>query len=287
MKSLRFWLAVSFLPWLVLQWAAGNAEPAWAGFPLNVALAAGLVVAVAVGYNEWGERQWMRTLRGAKMACALLLATALWCIAGGLVPPGYEAAWATRLGLKAFTTSWPFLWLIVLLLAHLQLVVLHRLKKHGWRRSGAFLLVHGGTWLALAAGFVGSSDLQDLRAVVGRAEPTRMAYDRQGRLHPLPYSLRLRDFRVERAEADGSVVQFRAKLEVDEQPVDLAVNAPFSCSWNEDLYLLSYDTHSPSVQYCVVQVVREGDKPFLWLGIVCLMVGVVWQTVTSKRMADK
>ena len=57
MKSLRFWLTASFLPWLALQVGVGRAEPAWAGFPLGVALAAGLVVAVTVMHNEGGERQ--------------------------------------------------------------------------------------------------------------------------------------------------------------------------------------------------------------------------------------
>ena len=283
MKSLRFWLTASFLPWLALQIGVGRAEPAWASFPLGVALAAGLVVAVTVMHNEWGERQWMRSLRSARTACGLLLAMAVWCVVGGMVPPGWEAAWAESIGLKEFTTAWPFLWLIVLLLVHLQLVLLHRLKSRGWWRSIPFLLVHGGVWLALGAGFVGSSDLEDWRTAVGRDEPTRTAYDRQGHQHPLPYSLRLRHFEVQRAETDGSVVQFRADVEVDEQPARLAVNAPYRRAWNEDLYLLSYDTHSPVPQYCIVQIVREGDKPFLWLGIVCLMVGVVWQVFTSKR----
>ena len=286
MKSLRFWLIASFLPWLALQIGMGRAEPAWVGFPLGVALAAGLVVAVTVMHNEWGERQWVRSLRSARTACGLLLTMAVWCVVGGLVPPGWEAAWAESIGLKEFTTAWPFLWLIVLLLVHLQLVLLHRLKARGWRRSIPFLLVHGGVWLALGAGFVGSSDLEDWRTAVGRDEPTRTAYDRQGHQHPLPYSLRLRHFEVQRAETDGSVVQFRADVEVDEQPARLAVNAPYRRAWNEDLYLLSYDTHSPVPQYCIVQIVREGDKPFLWLGIVCLMVGVVWQVLTSKRLTN-
>ena len=144
MKLLCFWLIASFLPWLALQIGVGRAEPAWVGFPLGVALAAGLVVAVTVMHNEWGERQWVRSLRSARTACGLLLTMAVWCVVGGLVPPGWEAAWAESIGLKEFTTAWTFLWLIVLLLVHLQLVLLHRLKARGWRRSIPFLLVHGG-----------------------------------------------------------------------------------------------------------------------------------------------
>ena len=103
MKSLRFWLTASFLPWLALQIGVGRAEPAWVGFPLGVALAAGLVVAVTVMHNEWGERQWVRSLRSARTACGLLLTMAVWCVVGGLVPPGWEAAWAESIGLKEFT----------------------------------------------------------------------------------------------------------------------------------------------------------------------------------------
>ena len=166
--------------------------------------------------------------------------------------------------------------LLGLLLAHLECVMLHRLSERGGRK-GAFLCVHGGLWLALTAGMVGSADFYDRRAVVGRDKPTRTAYDRSGRESALAYTLQLREFKVDRNPANGTVEQYEAELAVDGEPVNLRVNHPFAAGLAEDLYLVSYDTLAPQPRYCIVQVVRQPAKYLMVAGIALLMLGVAWR----------
>ena len=262
----------------LLQWAVGNVSPQSLAFPLNWALAVAGVVALWVAHREWGERAWMREFRSVDMACALLTLIGLWCVVGGLLPPMGAESLAGRLGWHDFATSWPFVWLLGLLLAHLECVMLHRLSERGGRK-GAFLCVHGGLWLALTAGMVGSADFSDRRAVVGRDKPTRTAYDRSGRESALAYTLQLREFKVDRNPANGTVEQYEAELAVDGEPVNLRVNHPFAAGLAEDLYLVSYDTLAPQPRYCIVQVVRQPAKYLMVAGIALLMLGVAWRLI--------
>ena len=260
----------------LLRWVVGNVSPQDLTFPLNWALAVAGVVALWVAHREWGERAWMREFRSVDMACALLTLIGLWCVVGGLLPPMGAESLAGRLGWHNFATSWPFVWLLGLLLAHLECVMLHRLSERGGRK-GAFLCVHGGLWLALTAGMVGSADFSDRRAVVGRDKPTRTAYDRSGRESALAYTLQLREFKVDRNPANGTVEQYEAELAVDGEPVNLRVNHPFAAGLAEDLYLVSYDTLAPQPRYCIVQVVRQPAKYLMVAGIALLMLGVAWR----------
>lgn len=260
----------------LLQWTVGNVSPQSLAFPLNWALAVAGAVALWVAHREWGERAWMREFRSVGMACALLTLIGLWCVVGCLLPPMGAESLAGRLGWHDFATSWPFVWLLGLLLAHLECVMLHRLSERGGRK-GAFLCVHGGLWLALTAGMVGSADFFDRRAVVGRDKPTRTAYDRSGRESALAYTLQLREFKVDRNPANGTVEQYEAELAVDGEPVNLRVNHPFAAGLAEDLYLVSYDTLAPQPRYCIVQVVRQPAKYLMVAGIALLMLGVAWR----------
>ena len=127
----------------LLQWVVGNVSPQDQTFPLNWALAVAGVVALWVAHREWGERAWMREFRSVGMACALLTLIGLWCVVGGLLPPMGAESLAGRLGWHDFATSWPFVWLLGLLLAHMECVMLHRLSERGGRK-GAFLCADGG-----------------------------------------------------------------------------------------------------------------------------------------------
>lgn len=266
---------------LLVQALTGGVTPAVMAFPVNVAAAAAALVVLWVAESEWGHTAWLKRLRSGGMACTLLVLTVLWCVAGGLMPQQEVAplqpAWWHALGIHAFTTSWPFVVLLALLLLHLALVLLHRLRQKGLRQQWAFVALHGGLLLTLAAGFLGSADLTDRRAIVTRREATRTAYDAAGLAHPLPWALQLTDFSVERNAADGSPSQFVATLAVNDAPLTLAVNEPQALTWCDDLYLTSYDRSATDgrTAYCIVQLVHNPWKWLSYAGIILLMAGSV------------
>ena len=252
-----------------------SVNPALFASPVGWAMGVGATLLLYVVEKEWGERRLVRFLRSARMATWLLGLTALYCVLGGSLP-----SWSR------FYTTWPFILLLTLLLAHLALVVIHRLRKFSLQRDGAFVLTHGGLWLALFSGMVGAGDMRELQAVVDTRQETTFALDRKrARMVPLGYSLRLKEFVTEQNEADGSPVQYAATVWVDGKLQRIAVNAPLAVSWDEDLYLLNFDrsTGSQVVTSCLLQVVRQPWKHVTLAGIALLMTGTLWMLTKRRR----
>ena len=274
------WLFTTILVLLALQSVFGNVDVRLFEFPVGLLLRMATVVVPFVVERTVGDKAFVKALRSPRMACQLLAVTALWSVVGGSLPQGAEATggamlFLRRLGFLDFTTSLPFVALLVTLLLHLALVVFHRLRSFKPRRDAAFLLIHFGLWLALFSGVFGAADSVELRCAVVKDCATRTAYDSNGRVTMLPYSLQLRDFKIDTNPADGSPVQYSATVLLDSVPVGLAVNSPYSISLCEDLYLMSFDTIGPSAAdyYCILQISRQPSKYPMLAGLVLLLVG--------------
>lgn len=263
---------------VILQLIFGNFEPKMFAFPINFALLASLIAICAVVEREYGKRQWVKALRSTDLSIILLCLIAAWCVAGGCVPQtdAVSSGWLYRTGLTQFATSLPFVGLLALLTVHLTLVIIHRLRRPVLQWGFTFIAAHAGLWLALVAGLLGSADMKDLRCVAMRGQETRTAYDKKGHINALPYAVELKDFRVERSEADHSVVQYEAAISLDGERVTLSVNHPHAATWQDKLYLVSYDHHAADNKpaYCVLQIVRQPWQAPMCLGIALLLFGV-------------
>ena len=284
------WLFTTILVLLALQSVFGNVDVRLFAFPVGLLLGMATVVVPFVVERTVGDKAFVKAFRSPRMACQLLAVTALWSVVGGSLPQGVEATggamlFLRRLGFLDFTTSLPFVALLVTLLLHLALVVFHRLRSFKPRRDAAFLLIHFGLWLALFSGVFGAADSVELRCAVVKDSATRTAYDSNGRVTMLPYSLQLRDFKIDTNPADGSPVQYSATVLLDSVPVGLAVNSPYSISLCEDLYLMSFDTIGPSATdyYCILQISRQPSKYPMLAGLVLLLVGA---GARMKRLKD-
>ena len=252
-------------------------------FPLNLCLLAACLLLLWVVESEGGSRRIVRSLRSLTVSCWLLGILVVWCVVGGLVPPWWAAdgtVWE-MLGFQFFPATWGFQLLLFLLLSHLALVVIHRLRKGQFRHNAPFLLVHLGLLTALTGGLLGVADRVEGRAIVSREAECRTMFLRDGRVVPLGFGMHLTDFSIERNERDGSVAQFSAVIGIDSTAhATLAVNHPYAIGWATDLYLNSYDVRhggqGGAVEYVVVQIVREPGKYAVLAGILQLAAGIVW-----------
>ena len=263
---------------VILQLVFGNLEPRLFAFPINFALLASLIAICAVVEREYGKKQWVKALRSTDLSIISLCLVALWCVAGGCVPQtdAVSSGWLYRTGLTQFATSLPFVGLLALLLVQLTMIIIHRLRRPARQWGFTFIAAHAGLWLALAAGLMGSADMKDLRCIALRGQETRTAYDKKGRINALPYAVELKDFRVERSEADHSVVQYEAAIALDGERISISVNNPHAATWQDKLYLVSYDHNAPDNEtaYCVLQIVRQPWQSPMCLGITLLLLGV-------------
>ncbi|MDY4663333.1 MAG: cytochrome c biogenesis protein ResB [Alloprevotella sp.] len=270
---------------VILQLIFGNLEPKMFAFPINFALLASMIAICAVVEREYGKSQWVKSLRSTDLSIFLLCLIAVWCVAGGCVPQtdAASAGWLYRLGLTGFATSLPFVGLLALLSVHLTLIIIHRLRRPVRQWGVTFIAAHVGLWLALVAGLLGSADMKDLRCVAMRGQETQTAYDKKGHINALPYAVELKDFRVERSEADNSVVQYEATISLDGERVALSVNHPHAATWQDKLYLVSYDHNAADNEtaYCVLQIVRQPWQAPICLGIALLLFGVGGMLLTK------
>lgn len=231
-------------------------------YPLSLILFVVGVAMIAILYTRFGKSRVVQSLlsrRATWFSLGLLVAVGLW------------------LGLQRepASTAWPTVVALLFVLLHLALVTLR-----GWRNENGvrwrFLLNHLGLWLALAAGFWGAPDREELRSIVTRDVPTREVFDSEGRISRVEYELQLIDFEVE-YYADGTPSSFVAQVLVDGQQVAMQVNHPYRRTWNETLYLAGYDTapQGEQVQYCIVEIVRDGWRWLALTGIVMMLAGAV------------
>lgn len=273
---MTLWLFIYLFFFVALQVVTGSGmDLRWMAFPLNGMVAVGLLALLFVATREWDRSRWMRSLRSPRMACRLLVLLTLAGVVGGLLPSGVS-----------FSTSWPFVALLAALIVHLTLVLLHRLRRFSLKRDGAFLLVHGGLWLALVAGFVGAPDKARLRILASRDGEQSAAMDEQGRMVSLPYAMQLLQFHIECSEADGSPVQYRASVAINGSPVELSVNHPHTLGFGEDLYLMNFDPRASEAggeaAWCVLLYERQPWQHLLLAGLLMLLAGVGWMLVRVK-----
>ena len=211
--------------------------------------------------------RWMRALHSQSTACWLIGLTAAVCVVGGCMP----AEWS-------FQSSPVFVSLLVALVVHLSLVIIHRMKIKGVISDWAFLATHVGIWLALVSGLAGACLNEELRVMVTKGYENNEAYDRDYRTVRLPYSLLLKDFRIERDAADATPTQYAATVIIDGKEVaEVAINAPHSMGLGEDIYLVDFNPEGSSgnVNACLMMVERQPMKYPMLAGLSLLLLGAI------------
>lgn len=271
-----YWLAAYISVFVVLQILFGSVDTRLFAFPIGITLGVAWIAILYVMDKEYAHKPWMVSLRSPRTACLLLALTAIFCVLGGSVPQ-----------MAGFTTSLPFVALLLALLTNILLVVFNRLHRFSMRRDAAFLAVHIGLCIALFGGMMGAGDTRELCTLVSQKEDVEKAYDRKGHAVPLDYSLRLISFDIEKNKNDGTPVQYEATVLVGDKLRQIAVNSPLAVSLCEDIYLGSYDIRSDGTPACVLQIVRQPWKYAILAGIVMLLGGVALNLADMTKGGGK
>lgn len=262
-----------------MQLAWGNIDVSTFAFPVGMAMGGALTALLFVAEREYEHRAWMRKLRAPGTAVTLLILITLYCIVGGTFPQ-----------LSGFTTSIPFVAILIALMAHLTLVMVHRARHFASiRRDGPFLVLHGGIWLALFSGMAGAGDTKELRTLLMcnttmdtmEDAAVRTAYDAHGHRVPLSYSLRLQQIDITRSEKDGTPVQYEVTLLIDSTECKVSVNHPYAVKWYEEIYLM--DLNTTGEKGCILLIVQQPWKYVTLTGILLLLAGTVWNLQVHRK----
>lgn len=229
-------------------------------FPASLILGAAFLLLVAAGGLYYSRSRIVRVLSSARTGIGLLLATASITAAEGI--------WSAELH-----HSWPFILLILLLTAHLGLILCRRTAnfRSGWT-DAAFLLNHGGLFLILWGALFGAPDTMEAKLVLHPGEPSRIARTLSGELRPLPFEIRLRDFRIDYYDDGRTPRQFRSDLLIDATAANVEVNRPH----RHEGYLLYQDGYDlREGKYSILLLVRDPWIGIVYAGLLMLAAGSV------------
>lgn len=289
-KRLLF-IILYFLLAIILQVITGNFPLSFFAFPLNIILACIWLFLLWRLYKEGAKLPFTRFLISSDTSILSILLLIGGSLVIGFFPqlsdreaanmPGILAA----LGCYNFMTSWIFIAVLFLLLSNLGLIII-RACYHRILSKKRFLLNHIGLWLALFAGFFGSSDVQILRIPLYSGIPTREAYDMNGVVYYLDYELELSNFEVE-YYPNRVPSHFLAHVRAGDEPVTLEINHPYSYRWGEDIYLTGYDTKGADTSnYCILQIVRQPWKYVIVIGICMMIAGAVLLFINGPKKGN-
>jgi cytochrome c biogenesis factor len=178
--------------------------------------------------------------------------------------------------LTAVASSWPFVFVYLLLLLSLGCVVARSLMGFDIRRWG-FYLNHVGLWLVFAGAGLGRADYRELTVKIPEGETATHGITAEMMPCPLPVALRLDDFRMEEYPS-GMPKSFTSAVTATspddgEEQASIEVNHPYRYgAWA--FYQSGYDRQAGSGSaYSIFKAVRDPWLPVVYAGIVMLALG--------------
>ncbi len=266
-------ISAFFLAAVVLQFTAGDFPVNFFAFPLNLIVLLLWLALVFWSYRDARESFFVKAMLSPKTTVAAISLLVAASLAAGL--------WNAD-----FVHSWIFVSVLFFFMTVLLYVILR-----GWRCFGrvriCFILNHIGLLTAVAAGFFGAPDREDLRMPVFSEWATAEAYIKDGGREYLPYEIMLTDFHAEYHD-NGVPSVYRAQLLVNDEPVTLEVNHPHKLSLTEDLYLASYEQAVGTMpEHVVLQIVRDPWKFLTVMGIIMMLLGALMLFVKGPAAKTK
>lgn len=288
-KSMRYIYTTVYISLAVaMQLLTGNFPVSFLAFPLNIIFAAIWLFILWILYKEYKSSVLTRFLCSSQTSALSIGLFISGCLVIGLFPQLSDATAKTHGGILAslgcynFMTSWIFIAILFLLLSNLGMITIHAFqhrKEARWR----FILNHTGLWLALFAGFFGSSDTQTLRIPIYKDEPAREAFDMNGAAHYLDYEIELDSFAVE-YYPNGRPSRFAANVRLGNEHALLEVNHPYAYRLGEDVYLTGYDVMKGNdSEYCILQVVKQPWKYVIVAGILMMLAGAILLFINGPK----
>lgn len=251
---------------VALQILVGSFPVSLFSFPLNISVFLIWISGMAIIWKSCRKSSFIRfmiTPNATFVAIGLLLTA--------VIVIGFT-------GNRTIVTTWPF----VFILLYFQTVLLFVILR-GWRmptatgaRLGAvrwrFLILHAGLLLTVGFAFWGAPDSDTWRLKAYPGTSVSEAYDAEGQIVILDYSITLIDFEVE-YDNQGMPTDYEACLCVDDDVVSLRVNHPVSVNFAEDLYLSGFDASGDGS--CTLMIVSEPWKYGVTVGIIMMLLGAL------------
>lgn len=184
---------------LLLQYTLGPIDWALFAFPINTVVLILMLLAVGMGYVLHAQIYLLRFLMTGSAAVASLSYVAFFTLMMGLIPQMADTSFDEGLGIARMLSFWPFvlvyLWMTYIL-GLLTIRFLWRLVTGKWHALFTGMS-HGGLFLALLCGTLGSADMSRLTLTAKVGQPEWRAQDQKGQVVELPLAIQLHEFHMD------------------------------------------------------------------------------------------
>lgn len=224
--------------------------------PLSIILATANILLIYI-LAKYGGRKITALLESKSLSAILLSVTA--------VLMAIEGSWKLQL-----YHTWAFAGLILVSIIALGLTTINSINKH----NPAFSMSHAGIFIILFGGFWGAADYVEADMIVNRDFPNHIAVTQKGESVPLPFEVKLNDFKTDYYGDGVNPKQFTSTLDVDGKTMQASVNHP--CRYKGyRIYQAGYDKEQN--QYSVLKIVRDPWLNLVFAGMAILLISAIME----------
>jgi hypothetical protein len=192
-------LELALLGFIFQVFAGGRGAPLMK-WPLNATLGIGIILLVVFIYRRFKSESIIKWLASVPAAISAISFFTVVVLLLGFIPQGGGSGnrFLDLLGLTNVKNSWLMMVSGLYFLVTLGFVTIRRSSPLN-RKNLGFLLNHGGLWITIAAGYLGSGDLEKLniRLLEDHAGVNLAMDQRTGEIDSLPFRIALTDFAIE------------------------------------------------------------------------------------------
>ncbi len=226
----------------VLTRGKGAPKLAW---PVNIFVGAGIIILLILIYTLYKKKPIIRWLSSIPAAISAITFFAFVVLLLGFIPQDNPEAGrvVSMIGLTSVKSSWLMMISGMYFLVTLGFVAIRRALPLN-RKNLGFLINHAGLWITIAAGYLGSGDLQRLSiSLMEGHDFTSNAYNQKTQqVIDLPFSIKLEDFYIDQYNPKIGLLDARTNTlyNEDENSLVLIEDSLKTSILHWDLQVLEY-----------------------------------------------
>ncbi len=185
---------------LIFQVLAGGRGAPLMKWPVNAIVGAGIILIVAVIYRRFKKQPFVKWMSSVPAAISAISFFAVVVLLLGFIPQDGASGnrFVNLMGFSRMKNSWLMMVSGMYFLVILGFVAMRRSSPLN-RKNIGFLLNHAGLWITIAAGYLGSGDLEklNLRLMEEHTAMNLALNMRTGQIDSLPFAVGLIDFAIQ------------------------------------------------------------------------------------------
>lgn len=181
----------------IIEFFSASAGASMPSSPINLIILVFFIVYLIITYTFFKKTEIIEWFTSIPATIAVISAYTLLTIIMGFIAQQPHNHFIDKIGLTHIKNSYPFVMVSIVLLMILGYITIKRMSQKFSLRNIAFFMNHGGLFIVIAAGSLGTGDMVRLSIPVSEGETTNIAFDNKNNMYQLPFEIELQEFNIE------------------------------------------------------------------------------------------